>query len=91
MLVLCNFFKILMVSDKMIDKALELLQHYKHRPLEAFIIFTIYQNYTLALILKGICNHYFEKMKKCILLKSMLVFGSIALNILDSGHKSKCQ
>ena len=46
MLVLCNFLKILIVSDKMI---LELIQLYKQNQLEKIFIFTIYQNYTLAL------------------------------------------
>ena len=38
-----------MVSDKTIHKALELRKLYKQNPLETFFIFTIYQNYTLAL------------------------------------------
>ena len=53
MLVLCNFLRKFMVSDKTI--------HYKQKPLEKFLIFTIYQNHdTLALnplgllFLKGI-------------------------------------
>ena len=33
----------------MIHRALELIQLYKQNPLEKFFIFTIYQNYTLAL------------------------------------------
>ena len=50
MLVLCNFLRKLMVSDKKIHRA-ELIQLYKQNPLEKFLIFTIYQNYTLALSL----------------------------------------
>ena len=39
-----------MVSDKKIHRAFrELIQLYKQNPLEKFFIFTIYQNYTLAL------------------------------------------
>ena len=50
MLVLCNFFKILMVSDKMIHWAFRThIPLYKQYPLEEFFIFTIYQNYTLTL------------------------------------------
>ena len=46
MLVLCNFLKILMFSDKMIHRAFR--THTTH--LKRILIFTIYQNYTLALI-----------------------------------------
>ena len=49
MLVLCNFLRKLMVSDKRFTGLLELIQLYKQKPLEIFVIFTIYQNYTLAL------------------------------------------
>ena len=49
MLVLGNFLTILMVSDKSFTGLLELMQLYKHNPLEKISIFTIYQNYTLAL------------------------------------------
>ena len=38
-----------MASDKMIHKALELIPLYKQNPLEIFPIFTIDQNYKLAL------------------------------------------
>ena len=39
-----------MVSDKKrVTGLLELIQLYKQDPLEKFFIFTIYQNYTLAL------------------------------------------
>ena len=46
MLVLCSFLKILMVSDEMIHRA---FRTHKQNPLEEILIFTIYQNYTLAL------------------------------------------
>ena len=50
-IVLCNFLRKLMVSNKMILRALRthttLMNKY---PLEKFLIFTIYQNYTLALM-----------------------------------------
>ena len=39
MLVLCNFLKILMVSDKTIHRALVLMQLYKHNSLENFFHF----------------------------------------------------
>ena len=39
-----------MVSDKMIHKAFRTQPLYKQTPLEKFLFFTIYQNYTLALI-----------------------------------------
>ena len=48
MLVLCNFLRILMVSDETTG-FLELIQLYKQNPLEKVLIFIIYQNYTLAL------------------------------------------
>ena len=53
MLVLCNFLKILMVSDKNDSQGLKLvlmhcIQLYEQHPSEKFFIFTIYQNYTLA-------------------------------------------
>ena len=49
MLVLCNFLKILMVSDKMLHKAFRTHTTLnKQNPLEKSFIF-IYQNYTLAL------------------------------------------
>ena len=38
-----------MVSDKTIQRLLELIQLYKQNPWEKILIFTIYQNYTLAL------------------------------------------
>ena len=51
MLVLCNLLKILMVSDEMIHKAFRTHATLdKRNPLEKFVIFSIYQNYTLALI-----------------------------------------
>ena len=50
MLVLCNFLQILMVSDKTIHKACRThATLYKQNPLEKFLIFTIHENYTLAL------------------------------------------
>ena len=50
MLVLCNFLKILMVSDKMIHTSwLFELVLLKQNPLENIFSFTVYQNYTLAL------------------------------------------
>ena len=49
MLVLCNFLKILMVSDNSIHNDCRTVQLYEQNPLEKFIIFTVYQNYTLAL------------------------------------------
>ena len=50
MLVLGNFLRKWMVSDKKIHRAsIELIQLYKQNPLEKLFIFTIYQNYTLAL------------------------------------------
>ena len=45
----CNFLKILTVSDKTFTRLLEFIKLYKQNPLEKFFIFTIYQNYTLAL------------------------------------------
>ena len=51
-LVLCNFFRILMVSDKMIHRAFRThTTLFKQNQSEIFFssIFTIYQNYTLAL------------------------------------------
>ena len=48
-LVLCNFCRKLMVSDKRFTGLLELIQLYKQTPLEKFFIFIIYPNYTLAL------------------------------------------
>ena len=49
-LVLCNFLRKLMVSDKKrFTGLLELIQRYKQNPFQKFFIFTIYQNYTLAL------------------------------------------
>ena len=39
---------------------LELIQLYKQNPFEQFIIFTIYQNYTLALICSGVEIHSFS-------------------------------
>ena len=62
MLVLCNFLKILMVSDK-ITRLLELIQFYKQNPLETFIIFTIYQNNTLALNSHRLCTKLKTKIK----------------------------
>ena len=53
MLVLCNFLKILVVSDKIIHKAIirtRTTQLYQQNPLDTILNFTIYQNYTLALI-----------------------------------------
>ena len=44
-----QFLKILMVSGKNFTRLLELIQLYKQNPLEKIFIFTIYQNYTLAL------------------------------------------
>ena len=41
-----------MVSDQKDSQGFELIQLYKQDPLEKFFIFTIYQNYTLALIYK---------------------------------------
>ena len=38
-----------MVSDKMVNGFLELVQLYKQNPLENNFVLTIYQNYTLAL------------------------------------------
>ena len=51
MLVLCNFLRKLMVSNKKIHRALRTHTNYSYEqyPLEKFFIFTIYQNYTLAL------------------------------------------
>ena len=49
MLVLCNFLKILMVSDKTIHKAFRTHTTLKQNPLEKTLILTMYQNYTLAL------------------------------------------
>ena len=50
-LVLWNFLQILMVSNKIIHAGLlELIQLYKQNPLEKILIFTIYQNFTLALM-----------------------------------------
>ena len=51
MLVLCNFLRKLMVSNKKIHRALRThtCNSYEQYPLEIFFIFTIYQNYTLAL------------------------------------------
>ena len=43
-----------MVSDKKIHRDLELIQLYKQNPLEKFFIFTIYQNYALALMIKSV-------------------------------------
>ena len=52
MLVLCNFFQnIQWFQTKCFTRLLELLQLYKQNPLEKFLIFTIYQKYTLALTL----------------------------------------
>ena len=53
LIVLCNFLRKLMVTDKKIFTGLlELIQLYKGNPIENFFIFTsIYQNYTLALTL----------------------------------------
>ena len=58
MLILCNFLKILMVSDKIIHRAL-LVQLSKQNPLEKIFSFTIYQNYTLACI-TGLKIHCFQ-------------------------------
>ena len=51
MLVLCNFLRKLMVSNKKIHRALRTHTYnsYEQYPLDKFFIFTIYQNYTLAL------------------------------------------
>ena len=49
-LVLCNFLRKLMVSDKKIHRAFRTHNSIsKQNPFEKFFIFTIYQNYTLAL------------------------------------------
>ena len=49
-LLLCNFLKILMVSDKTIHKVLELIQLcIKTKPTKEIFHLTIYQNYTIAL------------------------------------------
>ena len=65
MLVLCNFLRKLMVSNKKIHRALRthttLIEQY---PLEKFFIFTIYQNYTLALMF---CNAHFANVSPVIL------------------------
>ena len=55
-LVLCNFLRKFMVSDKRFTALkLELVQLYKQHlhVLEKFFIFTIYQNYMYTLALKG--------------------------------------
>ena len=58
MLVLCNFLQKLMVSNKKIHRALRthttLNEQY---PLEKVFIFTIYQNYTLALTFLKVYFH----------------------------------
>ena len=47
---LCNFLRKLMVSNKKIHRAFEnSYNSYEQYPLEKSSIFTIYQNYTLAL------------------------------------------
>ena len=56
MLVLCSFLRKFMVSEKRFTGLLELIQIYKQNQLEKFLIFTIYQNYTLALI-HILCYH----------------------------------
>ena len=66
MLVLCNFLRKLMVSNKKIHRALRTRTTLNEQyPLEKFFIFTIYQNYTLALKLN--CN---KCGLKCICVKS---------------------
>ena len=69
MLVLYNFLRKLMVSDKKIHRAFRTrtCQIYKQNPLENFFIFTIYQNYTLVLIMVYIiilCSFSFMKTQK---------------------------
>ena len=71
MLVLCNFLRILMVSE--FTGLLQLVQLYKQNPLEKCFMFTVYQNYTLALrqsfiFIKCqiIFNDSLESMKICI-------------------------
>ena len=49
MLVLCNFLRKLMVSNKIFTGFENSYNSYEQYPLEKFFIFTIYQNYTLAL------------------------------------------
>ena len=56
MLVLCNVLKILMVSDKMIHRAFRTRTTLSTKPIREIFIFTIYQNYTLALR-KGVAIH----------------------------------
>ena len=46
-LILCNFLQ--MVSDKIIHKAFRTHTTLWTKPIREFFIFTIYQNYTLAL------------------------------------------
>ena len=45
-------------QTKQFTGLLELLQLYKETPLEKIFIFTIYQNYTLALIFNGSTNFF---------------------------------
>ena len=49
MVVLCNFCRNWRFQTNIFTGLLELIQLYKQNPLEKFFIFTIYQNYTLAL------------------------------------------
>ena len=49
MLFLCNFLKILMVSDKLITRLLELVQLYEQTPLDKIFHFHHLPNYKLAL------------------------------------------
>ena len=58
MLVLCNFLRKLMVSDKKIHRSFRTHTTLdKQNPLENFLIFTIYQNYTLALSSSTLSNN----------------------------------
>ena len=60
----CKFLKTYMASDKIKKKShnlLEFIKLYKHNPLQTFFFFilTIYQNYTLALIILKICTQLY--------------------------------
>ena len=63
----------LVFRQKLFTRLLELMQLYKQNQLEKFFIFTIYQNYTLALTL----HHYMENAAVMLenLLPSYLVRG----------------
>ena len=62
-IVLCNFLRKLMVSNKMILRGSEnSYNSYEQYPLEKFLIFTIYQNYTLALM---VIQVFISKMQLC--------------------------